>query len=85
MGNSRSKDAFVAQVIDSVRDKAVNHAQCDDLKTLEEFKQELIKTRAMHLQILKHFNLVCWFVQLYLLVCTNYWLVQLYLLCVHMQ
>ena len=59
MGNSGSKDPFVAQTIASVRDKAVNHAQCDDLKTLEEFKQELIRTRAMHLQILEHFGLVC--------------------------
>ena len=59
MGNSGSKDPYVAQAIATVRDKAVNHAQCDDLKTLDDFKQELIRTRAMHLQILERFGLVC--------------------------
>ena len=53
MGNSASKDLFVSQAIKDIRDKATNHAQCDDVETLEEFKQELIRTRAMHLQILE--------------------------------
>lgn len=57
MGNSASKDPFVSQAITDIRDKATNHAQCDDVETLEEFKQELIRTRAMHLQILERLGL----------------------------
>ena len=59
MGNA-SSDPFLSQAIEDIREKALNHAECDELETLEQFKQELIRTRAMHLQILERLDLV-WF------------------------